>query len=66
MLRFKIKQFHNKYSVESLVDFAYNTYEGIIKPKQKKSEIIQLLNLLKPQKLHVIIEIGTMKGGTLF
>ena len=66
LLRYKIKQFHNNYTVESLVDFAYNTYARIIKPKQKKSEIIQLLKLLKPQKLHVIIEIGTMKGGTLF
>ena len=66
LLRYKIKQFHNNYSIESLVDFVFNTYEGIIKPQQKKSEIIQLLELLKPQKLCVIIEIGTMKGGTLF
>ena len=66
LLRYKMKHFHNRYSVESLVDFAYNTYKGIIKPKQKKSEIIQLLKLLKPQKLCVIIEIGTMNGGTLF
>ena len=66
LLKYKIKQFHNNYSIESLVDFVFNTYEGIIRPQQKKSEIIQLLELLKPQKLRVIIEIGTMKGGTLF
>ena len=64
--RYKIKQFHNHYSVDSLVDFVFNTYKGIIKPQQMKSEIKQLIELLKPQKLRVIIEIGTMKGGTLF
>ncbi|NHJ20051.1 MAG: class I SAM-dependent methyltransferase [Candidatus Lokiarchaeota archaeon] len=66
MLRYKIKRLTKNYSIKSLVDFTYKTYEGLIKPKQKTSEIIQLLELLKPQKLHVIVEIGTMKGGTLF
>jgi len=59
-------------SISDLVDLAFNFKWGLkrfnidIRPSQEKSEIIELLHLLKKHKPKYILEIGTERGGTLF
>lgn len=57
-----------KGDTESLVDFCFGfDYYGIrINPEQKKSEVIQLLDILKVRMPKRMLEIGTASGGTLF
>ncbi len=62
----RIKNFRKNYSLRSLIDFATLSFEGMIKPQQKKSEILELLKILKKIKPKFILEIGTAEGGTLF
>lgn len=54
--------------LEGLVDLAFNfSVDGLnIAPSQIKSEILQLLKILKKIKPKTILEIGTANGGTLF
>lgn len=51
---------------QEAVRFAYSRYFGLIKPAQVRSEIEALLDLLSKEKPRVLMEIGTMNGGTLF
>jgi len=48
------------------LDFAYSKYFGLIQPAQVKSEITSLMDLLFKEKPKVVMEVGTMNGGTLF
>lgn len=54
--------------VEELVDFAFGfRYLGFShKPIQRRSEIVELLGILKRHRVHTMMEIGTDRGGTLF
>jgi len=48
------------------LEFAFSKYFGLIKPAQVKSEVEALLDLLSKEKLKVVMEVGTMNGGTLY
>jgi len=61
----KIKSFRSVNEKE-LIDFAFNSRAGILKPAQIKSEIYSLMKILAERKPKKILEIGTAKGGTLF
>jgi len=65
-LREKIKELNKNYKLASLLDFAYNMNEGLIRPNQIKSELLKLLQIIKKKKPKFILEIGTATGGTLF
>ncbi|OGJ86972.1 MAG: hypothetical protein A2350_01185 [Candidatus Raymondbacteria bacterium RifOxyB12_full_50_8] len=52
--------------MESLVDFAFTGYSGIIKPLQEKTEILGLLKTIADKKPATVLEIGTAIGGNLF
>lgn len=58
----------NPDTLPKLVDLCFNfNYHGIrITPYQVKSEITELLGIIKDLKPCRILEIGTAKGGTLF
>lgn len=49
----------------SLLDFVYTYGLGLFKPAQVRSEIEQLLLIMKARNPRVIVEIGTSRGGTL-
>jgi len=49
-----------------VIDFSYNGCTGLIAPGQVRSEITQLVKILKERKPVSIIEIGTYTGGSLF
>jgi len=56
-----------KYNDEKeILEFAYGSKEGILKPAQIKSEIYSLMKILSEKKPKTMLEIGTAKGGTLF
>lgn len=63
---FTIKKLRKRYTPESLVEFVFSYYEGLISPLQIRSEILNLLKVLLLNPPKVIIEIGTARGGTLF
>ena len=65
-LKSKIQNLSKTYSINSLINFAYLSNEGLIKPKQIKSEIRNLLNIIRKKKPQFLLEIGTAQGGTLF
>ena len=65
-MTFDIKKLNKNYTSESLIDYAFNKNEGLIKPFQIKSEILRLLKIIKKEKPKIVIEIGTAGGGTLF
>jgi cephalosporin hydroxylase len=65
-LMVKIKNLRRDYTLDSLIDFCFLTCEGLIKPFQKRLEILVLLEKLKIKKPRYILEIGTAYGGTLF
>lgn len=65
-LRSKINRLKKDYNLVSLFDFVYYTNEGLIQTKQIKSEFIELLAILRKHNPHLILEIGTANGGTLF
>lgn len=53
-------------TLEDIVNFTFESYNGLLKPFQIKSEILSLLKLLKKSKPKIILEIGTGHGGALF
>lgn len=65
-LKIKIRKFDKNYTIDSLIDFIYNSCEGLISPLQIRNELLKFLNLLKSHKPKYILEIGTASGGTLF
>lgn len=62
----KITKLTKNYTLNSLTNYASRVNKGFIKPIQRRSEILQLLNLLRKKKPIYILEIGTASGGTLF
>ncbi len=62
----KIKHLNKDFSLNELLDFAFNDFGGLIKPVQVRSEILELLRIVDGIKPKVILEIGTADGGTLF
>ncbi|MFZ5436750.1 MAG: class I SAM-dependent methyltransferase [Bacillota bacterium] len=61
----QIGQFRHR-SIKELVDFVFTVGNGCIKPWQIKTEIQQLLEMVRGLRPKTIIEIGTATGGTLF
>ncbi|MCD6465773.1 class I SAM-dependent methyltransferase [Candidatus Bathyarchaeota archaeon] len=60
-----IKSFRHR-SLEELVELAYSVGGGLIRPAQRRREILGLLSILEKTKPSRLLEIGTCKGGTLF
>lgn len=65
-LRVNLKNLNKRYTSESLVNFALSYGEHLIHPKQVRSEILNLIQILKKERPKFILEIGTASGGTLF
>ena len=53
-------------NIEKLVDFASSPRNNVIQLHQIKSEIIQLLEIIRASHPKTMLEIGTLNGGTLF
>lgn len=53
-------------SPESLVEFVYDGYFGLLRPFQVRSELVELARLLKSFGPKAVVEIGTATGGTLY
>ncbi|MBL7156899.1 MAG: class I SAM-dependent methyltransferase [Candidatus Omnitrophica bacterium] len=53
-------------SIDKLNDFVFQECEDILCPLQIRSEISQLLEILKNLKPKTILEVGRSRGGTLF
>jgi predicted O-methyltransferase YrrM len=51
---------------DEVFDYAWNFYDGLIRPMQIKDEFIELLKIFKELNPKYILEIGTAKGGALF
>jgi cephalosporin hydroxylase len=49
-----------------LFEFATHAMAGTLKPIQIRSEIIELLELVRKRRPKTVMEIGTANGGTLF
>lgn len=64
--RSKIKKLQKRYTLESLIEYSQKVNNGFIKSTQRRSEILQLLTLLKKEKPKNLLEIGTASGGSLF
>ncbi len=66
--RIEINQLMRPSTINRSIQFAENfEYSGIlISPLQVESEIEQFLELLLCDPPHVVLEIGTARGGTLF
>jgi len=64
----KIKDLNKKRltTPEEVVNFAFKSCLGAIKPIQIRYEILELLKILYKEKPRVLLEIGTANGGTLF
>lgn len=52
--------------LNNLVDFTFSFCNGLVRPLQIKSELLELLETLQELKPKYILEIGTANGGTLF
>ena len=63
LLQFKRRQ--KDQDLNTLVDLVVRP-DGIINAVQNKSEILKLLKLLETRSPRLLIEIGTLNGGTLF
>ena len=61
-----IKNIPENCHIEKLVDFAFSPRNNVIKLQQFKSEIIRLLEIIRDCHPKIILEIGTLNGGTLF
>lgn len=59
-------ELNSERSLSEWVDFIFSALGGTVKPLQKKSEILQLVTLLKSRNSSAMLEIGTANGGTLF
>jgi predicted O-methyltransferase YrrM len=65
---FRIKHFRlgRNLDAHEWVNFAFNSDDGLIRPLQVRSEILQLLKIIQLEPPKYILEIGTSNGGTLF
>lgn len=63
---FKIRRLDKHCSLDELVNFAFTMCLGLIEPAQSRYEILELLKILDKAKPKIILEIGTLEGGTLF
>lgn len=62
----KIKNFKPN-NLNELIEFAFKSGLGLLRPTQIREEIFKLLNILsKNNSISNILEIGTENGGTLF
>ena len=52
--------------LHDLVNYAFTGCGGLIMPLQVRSEILQLLNVIRSKLPKYVLEIGTSNGGTLF
>jgi len=62
----KIKQIKSISDINKLIEFNFKLNKGFIKPTQHRSEIFNLLSILKKRNPKLLVEIGTASGGTLF
>jgi predicted O-methyltransferase YrrM len=60
------KRFLEYSNPESLYDYISTPSKNIIKIQQIKSEIVGLLEIIREYEPRLILEIGTLNGGTLF
>jgi predicted O-methyltransferase YrrM len=67
-LLFSFKQMHlgRDLDLHELVNYAFTGGGGLIKPLQVRSEILQLIKIIKLKAPKYVLEIGTSNGGTLF
>ncbi len=63
---FRIRNLERDSNPDTLIDYAYTGFHGLIRPLQSRSEIHRLLEILAKMKPGCIVEIGTARGGTLF
>ncbi len=63
---FRIRTFKLSGDLEQLINFAFSLGIGHIQPDQNRSEIRNLLSIVREKKPRYILEIGTAWGGTLF
>lgn len=63
---FSLSRFNRKGDFKKAVGFAYGNCLGLIAPKQVKSEITELLEIVARLRPKVVLEIGTGNGGSLF
>ena len=61
----KLKNFQSG-DIDGIWDFLSNNFYGQIMPQQVEAEFKELLNFFVERAPNVIMEIGTMQGGTLF
>lgn len=61
-----VKAVHENCNIEELVDFSLAPRNNILQLQQYKSEIISLLKNIRELQPKIILEIGTLNGGTLF
>jgi cephalosporin hydroxylase len=50
----------------SLINFLFDKFGHLIKPKQIRWEILELAKIVEKLKPRVVLEVGTARGGTLF
>lgn len=62
----KISRLKKNCSLTELAEVAFTMCFGIIEPAQSRYEISELLKILDEEKPKVMLEIGTLEGGTLF
>jgi len=62
----KLRQSAREGSLESLVEFAFNEFDGLFRPFQNKNELLGLLRRVANDPPGTIVEIGTARGGSLF
>ena len=63
--RYQIKRIIESYNIEKLIDYCITNPKNFIELTQIKSELLNLLLILKKNKPKNILEIGTYGGGTL-
>lgn len=61
-----IKRVRENCKVEELVEFALSPNNNILNLQQFKPEIVRLLETMRGLQPKIILEIGTLNGGTLF
>jgi predicted O-methyltransferase YrrM len=61
-----VKWFGKGTEVEKLLRFSERLFLGIIRPIQIRSEILNLLRLVREKRPRTVLEIGTDRGGVLF
>ena len=66
LFSFKQRHFGRKFDLHDLVSYAFTGGGGLIMPLQVRSEILQLLKIIKLKSPKYVLEVGTSNGGTLF